>query len=209
MLLVGAGVDEALLEALAPWTDGGGDSAPIDVDRFTTPLARIVDQDTLLAGAARLFHYVAGHRDELRARLDRLEAEGASAPEVLPDITEDTILVRKAIADSLSTAGLDDAGTAAAARYREHTVVLRNALEFADFKAELDRLTGQAIASVGGKLDAYQRMFDDETSTGTFDRRIRSAELIYLPEGQFDPRAGVLTEEMLENMVLMESQPNR
>ena len=68
---------------------------------------------------------------------------------------------------------------------------------------------GMISGYVGGRLDAYQRMFDVETNTGVLDRRIRSAELIYLPEGQFDPRAGELTEEMLRNMVLMESQPNR
>jgi hypothetical protein len=104
---------------------------------------------------------------------------------------------------------VDEAVGDAEQRYRAQTIVLRNTLEYTQFKAELDVLTGQAIASVGGRLDAYQRMFDVETNTGVLDRRIRSAELIYLPEGQFDPRAGELTEEMLRNMVLSESQPNR
>ncbi len=213
MLLVSAGVDQAMRDTLAPLAnaDGADDEAPFQPDRYTTPLARIVDQATLLAGAERLFRFTALHGDALRARVAALES---GHPEVadtaaMTRINEDTILIRQAIADSLATAGLGPAAEDAAARYRQHTVVLRNALEFAEFKAELDALTAQAIASVGGKLDAYQRMFDDEMNSGTFDRRIRSAELIYLPEGQFDPEAGKLTEEMLDNMVLLESQPNR
>lgn len=224
MLLVSAGVDDAMRQALAPLLDPGVDAGPGDTagegtrrtfrpEDYTTPLARIVDQRTLLAGAARLFHFVGENEATLRARLDALEAGGAEGEGrpggALDTITEDTILIRKAIADSMTAVGLEGAGETAALRYREQTVVLRNALEYAQFKAELDVITDRAIASVGGKLDAYQRMFDDETNTGTFDRQIRSAELIYLPEGQFDPRAGVLTEEMLRNMVLMESNPNR
>ncbi len=211
MLLVSAGADDALMQTLAPLLAESDAAQAFDPEDYTTPLARIVDQRSLLAGAAQLFRFVRAEETALRARLDALEAEGvpADGEAGLASITEDTILIRKAIADAMASAGLEDAGEAASLRYQEQTVVLRNALEFAQFKAELDALTDQAIASVGGKLDAYQRMFDSETSSGTFDRRIRSAELIYLPEGQFDPRAGELTEEMLRNMVLMESQPHR
>ncbi len=35
-------------------------------------------------------------------------------------------------------------------------------MEYELFDEELERLTEEAIASVGGKLDAYQRMFDEE-----------------------------------------------
>jgi hypothetical protein len=216
MLLVSAGADESLLLALGPFAEAdaepdGTASPAFDPETYTSPLARIVDQASLLAGAQTLFRFTIENRGTIRARLDELE----SRPDVLSDaaamakITEDTILIRQAIANSMGAVELDPAGQEAANRYRANTVVLRNTLEYAEFKAELDRLTDNAIASVGGKLDAYQRMFDVETNTGVLDRRIRSAELIYLPEGQFDPRAGELTEEMLRNMVLMESQPNR
>jgi hypothetical protein len=219
MLLVSAGVDVALMDViehqLGPETETGDQetseaTATFDADRYTSPLARIVDQATLLAGAEQLFRFTLDHQADIRSRLDRLEGEetGLASPEALADLTEDTILIRQAIADSLRA--VDPGGTASEPeqRYRAQTIVLRNSLEFTQFKAELDVLTGQAIASVGGRLDAYQRMFDVETNTGVLDRRIRSAELIYLPEGQFDPRAGELTEEMLRNMVLSESQPS-
>jgi hypothetical protein len=188
-----------------------GTSASFDTERYTSPLARIVDQASLLAGAEQLFRFTLDHQPDIRARLDRLEEReaGLASPQVLADLTEDTILIRQAIADSLRSVAADETVGDAEQRYRAQTIVLRNTLEYTQFKAELDVLTGQAIASVGGRLDAYQRMFDVETNTGVLDRRIRSAELIYLPEGQFDPRAGELTEEMLRNMVLSESQPNR
>jgi len=210
MLLVSAGVDDAMLATLDPVLAANPDAA-FDVERYTTPLARIVDQASLLAGATRLFRFTTENEAAIRERLAALEAanEGELSAALLTSVDDDTILIRQAIANSMASAGLGEAGDTLALRYGEQTVVLRNALEFSEFKFELDRLTERAIASVGGKLDAYQRMFDDETNTGTFDRRIRSAELIYLPEGQFDPKAGELTEEMLQNMVLMESAPNR
>ncbi len=210
MLLVSAGVDGELIVALEPLADVGDADQPFQPDDYTTPLARIVDQASLLAGAYRLFRFTSVHGDAVRERLDVLERDAvAKGQGMTPGLSADTILVRQAIADAMATELRDETAAEAARRYRQHTVVLRNALEFADFQAELDALTERAIASVGGKLDAYQRMFDDETSTGTFDRRIRSAELIYLPEGQFDPEAGRLTEDMLDNMVLMESEPHR
>lgn len=210
MLLVSAGVNEPMLEVLAPVARQRPDSAPFQPDDYTTPLARIVDQTSLLAGATQLFRFVSDNETAIRSRLMLLEADSDLLAAVdQRKLDEDTILIRQAIADSMVYAGLGEAGLEASERYRQQTVVLRNALEYVEFKQALDQITDQAIASVGGKLDAYQRMFDDETNTGTFDRRIRSAELIYLPEGQFDPKAGELTEEMLRNMVLMESQPNR
>ncbi|MEM1411805.1 MAG: hypothetical protein AAGH19_05545, partial [Pseudomonadota bacterium] len=181
MLLVTAGVDQPLYDVVARavgLTAGQSTIGAFDPSRYTAPLARIVDQASLLAGAERLFAFSLANRSALRARLDALEAssEAAAFRDTQAGMTEDTILIRTAIADSLSAAGLDEAGHRAERRYREQTVVLRNALEYVEFKVELDRLTEQAIASVGGKLDAYQRMFDVETNTGVLDRRIRSAE---------------------------------
>jgi len=215
LLLVSAGVDEALLADLGvpprEQAPEGEQPGQFRAEDYTTPLARIVDQSTLLSGAYRLFRFTLDNESRVRARLDALEAAQPSlgGSDATATLTEDTILIRQAIANAMAGSVDTAAGRDAALRYRQHTVVLRNALEFAQFKVELDAITDRAIASVGGKLDAYQRMFDDETNTGTFDRRIRSAELIYLPEGEFDPRAGELTEEMLRNMVLEESQPHR
>jgi hypothetical protein len=211
MLLVSAGVDDPMLTALRQVLPPAQGNGGFNVEDYATPLARIVDQASLLAGAVQLFEFSGWNQAQIRSRLEELETQQSVviASVDLNVLREDTIIIRQAIADSMAygtDSGLDPAWIQ---RYRAHTVVLRSALEFAQFKQELDRLTNEAIVSVGGRLDAYQRMFDDETTSGTFDRRIRSAELIYLPEGQFDPQAGILTEEMLENMVLMESQPHR
>ncbi len=61
---------------------------------------------------------------------------------------------------------------------------------------------------MGGKLDAYQRMFDDEMGVSTFDRHIDAAEYIYTRE-EFNQQAGDMTEDIIKNMVLLESEPNR
>ena len=208
-LLVSAGLDASLLRRLEQVFPAAGRS--LSPEEVTTPLARIVDQQALLEGATQLFLQVREDRQALRAQLDQMEAEQQLelTPAFLSALSEDTIVVRNALADAMVYASLGEDMAASIQAYRAHTVMIRNTLEFNEFQAELDRLTGEAIASVGGKLDAYQRMFDDELNTGNFDRRIRSAELIYLPEGQFDPRAGVVTEEMMRNMILLESQPHR
>ncbi len=208
-LLVSAGLDDALMQRLEQAFPEAGQS--LSPEEVTTPLARIVDQQALLEGATQLFLQVREDQSGLRNQLDQLETdEGLElTPEYLSALSEDTIIVRNALADAMSYASLGDDAELLVQAYRAHTLMIRNMLEFNEFQVELDRLTGEAIASVGGKLDAYQRMFDDELNTGNFDRRIRSAELIYLPEGQFDPRAGVVTEEMMRNMILLESQPHR
>ena len=49
--------------------------------------------------------------------------------------------------------------------YRIQTIRIRNVMEYELFNEELARLTEEAIDSVGGKLDAYQRMFDEEVDS--------------------------------------------
>lgn len=214
ILLVTTGTGPVMSGALdARLPDDGGRDADFDPADYTTPMVRIVDQETLLAGAAQLFRFAGENRGEVRARLDRLESDYPFLVSQLATdaITADAIIIRNAIADAAEFSGLLD-GTGLSTDiqdYRVRTIYLRNVMEYESFREELARITEHAIDSVGGKLDAYQRMFDDETGSNTFDRHIEAAESIYTnPEG-FNRKAGELTEEMIQSWIISESQPNR
>jgi len=49
--------------------------AGFDPAEYTTPMVRIIDQETLLAGAAQLFRFAQENHGEVRARLDRLQSD--------------------------------------------------------------------------------------------------------------------------------------
>jgi len=211
MLLVSGGVEPELGAALgrtAP-DEGGRVLGP---DDYATPLVRIVDQRSMLQGTAGLFALARDHHAAIRSRLDALEAANPMLISRADHgaITEDAIIIRGAIADALAQSDLatGEAEQAGLARYREYTLYLRNVMEYEAFEQDLAQLTEEAIASVGGRLDAYQRMFDDETGVAGFDVHIEAAESIYKRRGDFDPEAGKLTEEIIRNWVLSESQPN-
>ena len=144
----------------------------------------------------------------LATRLEALqgEAEGVSSLA----LKEDAILVRNAIAESLEADGLGGAPHVEQGiqTYRERTLALRNLLEYDSFDRELDRITQAAIAAVGGKLDAYQRMFDDELRDDAFEQHVRSAEYPYLGRTPFNEDAARLAEEIMEGVILSESQPD-
>jgi hypothetical protein len=211
MLMASAGAEAPLREALLALS-GGVEGEGFDPENYTTPLARIVDPRSLLAGAGRLFLFAERNGDAIRGRMEELKERHPVLIDLLDgdSITADGILIRNAIADSVPYAGdLDAAALAEPLRaYRVFTLRLRNELEYDEFSAELERITGDAIASVGGKLDAYQRMFDEETADDGFDRHIEAAESIYRRGESVDPRADEMTEEILRNMILLESQPN-
>ena len=69
-------------------------------------------------------------------------------------------------------------------------------------------MTDEAILSVGGKLDAYQRMFDEEVDSKEFDRQFDAADYIFNRTEKFDEKAGKLTEDIMKNVVLSQSQPD-
>jgi hypothetical protein len=211
MLLVSGGVEPSLGEALIGSADDAGGKV-LGPDDYATPLVRVVDQRSMLQGTAGLFALARDHQDLIRARLDQLQADNPLLISRVDHraITEDAIIIRGAIADAVSQAGLPESTGLddGLARYREYTLYLRNVMEFQEFERDLAQLTGEAIASVGGQLDAYQRLFDDETGAAGFDGHIEAAESIYKRRGPFDPRAGKLTEEMIRNWVLTPSTPN-
>lgn len=80
-------------------------------------------------------------------------------------------------------------------------------MEYELFDEELDRLTDEAIASVGGKLDAYQRMFDEEVDSKGLARQFDAAQYIFNRTDKFDEKAGLLTEEIMKNVILTQSKP--
>lgn len=210
VLMIAGGADPALIEAMLPNSAVQPGSSDFDPDAYKTPLTRIVDQESMLNGAALLLRFATDSRDDIKARLAAINAENPALVSMvdLNEITEDAIIIRNAIADSVSYSGLANSEELIAhlKDYRTRTIRLRNIMEYDAFSAELDRLTQEAILSVGGKLDAYQRMFDEEVNSTGFSRQIESAEFIYNRDAEFDEKAGKMTEEIMRQVILQESQ---
>ena len=211
-LLIGEGVEDELYLRLQERHRSDLSERPVDPDELKSPLLRIVDQDSMLAGTAHLFRIAREHGGEVGRRLLDLAARhpeqvGGTGSMAL---REDAILVRMAIADSIDYSGLaTEFGLEGdLAVYRARTLELRDLLEFEEFDRELGRMTAEAIASVGSHLDAYQRMFDDEVGDDAFEHHIRSAERPYIGRKPFDYDAARLAEEVMDGVVLSESQPD-
>ena len=212
VLLIGEGVNEVLYQSLhSAYSPPQPLNEPVNPDELRSPLLRIVDQDSMLTGTSHLFRIAVEHGPEVARRLRALDER---YPEDIQRVSlaalqEDAILVRMAIADSIAWSGLDadEDVSHALAVYRARTLELRNLLEYEQFNQELGRMTAEAIASVGSKLDAYQRMFDDEVQDDTFDRHIRSAERPYQGRGALNEDAARVAEEVMNGVVLSESQP--
>jgi len=212
VLMIFSGADSELIKAMAPSSSrpsrAGGPG--FDPDAYKTPLTRIVDQESMLSGAAVLLRFARDSQDVIKARLAAIKADNPVliSRVDINAITEDAIIIRNAIADSISYSGRagSEALTGHLQNYRTRTIFLRNVMEYEAFSVELARLTAEAILSVGGKLDAYQRMFDEEVNSAGFNRQIESAEFIYNRDAEFDKKAGKLTEEIMRNVILQQSQ---
>lgn len=213
ILIISGGADPALLESLAPQDLDIQDSAfsPLSPDDYKTPLIRIVDQETMLTGAAFLLRFAEDSRVDIHTRLAAINSSNPVLISMLDmnAITEDAIIIRNAIADAIDYSGLadDDVTAAQLYIYRTRTIYIRNVMEYELFDEELERLTNEAILSVGGKLDAYQRMFDEEVDKKEFDRQFDAAAFIYNRTEKFDEKAFKLTEEIMKNVILSQSRP--
>ena len=216
LLLISGGADADLLNMLQP-RDGNGAELEargeftLKFEDYSTPLARIVDQETMLAGAARMIRFAQEHSPEIQARLTTIASENPILISMVDinEIAGDAIIIRNAIADSIEYSDqIDDpASGVRLAAFREQTIYLRNMMEYNIFQEELAELTDQAIMDMGGRLDAYQRMFDDEIDQELIQRRIESAEIMNAQTGtQFDEQAAMRTNELLMMLILMESQ---
>jgi hypothetical protein len=212
ILMISGGADPALVASMGSQNTNGSDSN-VSPDDYKTPLIRIVDQESMLSGAAYLLNFARDFEDEIHARLATINKNNPILISMvdLSTITEDAIIIRNAIADAIGYSDLvNDAEVAAHLdNYRIKTIRIRNVMEFEQFDEDLDRLTEQAILSVGGKLDAYQRMFDEEVDSKQFDRQFDAAEYLYNRTDKFNEKAGILTEEIMKNVILQQSKPSK
>ena len=216
LLLIAGGTNADLLEVLKPLSESGEDEAgagdvTLRLEDYGTPLARIVDQETMLASATEMFRFAQDNGSDIQAQLTAL----ASANPILismidvNEIAGDAIIIRNAIADSIeySVVKGDSEANTHLQNFRAQTVYLRNMMEYNIFQEELAELTDEAIIDMGGRLDAYQRMFDDEIDSESIRRRIESAEMMNSQTGtRFDEQAAMRTNELLMMLILMESQ---
>lgn len=215
LVLISGGADPALLDSLAPpgTNDPGKTASSFNPDDYKTPLLRIVDQESMLSGAAFLLRFAQQSRTDIQTRLAAINSSNPVLISMVDmnEITEDAIIIRNAIADSISYSRLAD-DTALAAHlqdYRTRTIRIRNIMEFELFDQELERLTEEAILSVGGKLDAYQRMFDEEVDKKEFDRQFDAAAYIFHQSEKSAEQAYKLTEEIMKNIILSQSVPDK
>jgi len=214
IVLISRGADPALMDAIAPrdTADGGRAATQLSPDDYKTPLIRIVDQESMLSGAAFLLRYAQDSSAEIQASLAAINAANPVLISMvdMTAITEDAIIIRNAIADAIGYSDLSiNADTAVhLENYRIQTIHIRNVMEYEQFDEELGRLTDEAIASVGGKLDAYQRMFDEEVGSKELDRQFDAAKYIFNRTEKFDEKAGKLTEEIMQNVILSQSNPS-
>ena len=211
VLMIYGGAEQELIDAMASPSGDNSDNTTFDPDAYKTPLTRIVDQETMLNGAAVLLRFAQESKEQIQQKLAQISSANPVLISMvdLNAITEDAIIIRNAIADSVSYSGLADTELLEQEldNYRIRTIKLRNMMEFEEYNKELTYLTSEAILSVGGKLDAYQRMFDEEVTTTGFDRQIESAEFIYNRDKDFDKKAAKKTQEIMDFMILTKSKP--
>ncbi len=219
VLLIAGGTESTLTDAMLSLSednaanettsnaDAGG---AFNTDTYQTPLTRIVDQQSMLNGAAILLRYANEAEQDIVEKLIAINMENPMliSRVDMNALTEDAIIIRNAIADSISYSSLveDQVVLANLQNYRTQTIYLRNIMEFDLFNQELERLTDEAIASVGGKLGAYQRMFDEEVDSKEFDRHFDAAAHLYQQTEKFDEKAGQLTEEIMKQVIFSEGQ---
>jgi hypothetical protein len=80
-------------------------------------------------------------------------------------------------------------------------------MEYNQFQNDLAEITNQAILDLGGRLDAYQRMFEDDVDPDLIKRRVESARIMNQQTGdRFEDQAMMRNSELLMMLILMESQ---
>lgn len=216
LMLVSGGVDPALQDLLQPAMDANPaifkpGRSNLALDEFVTPLARIVDQEILLANAVQMFRFAHENSAEIQQRMTRIAQSNPILISMVDvnAIAADAIIIRTAIADSIEYWRVaDEPGLAGLlGAFRSQTIYLRNMMEYNIFQQELAEITNQAILDLGGRLDAYQRMFDDDVDPDLVNRRIESAEIMNQQTGhRYEDQAMQRNTELLMMLILMESQ---
>lgn len=216
LMLVSGGVDPRLINMLQPIAENHPEvlqtgRSNLALDDFSTPLARIVDQDVLLANAEQMFRFARKNSEEIQARMTQIVKANPILISMVDvnQIAADAIIIRTAIADSIEYSDTIDAPDYAdrLQAFRGQTVYLRNMMEYNVFQEELAEITNQAILDLGGRLDAYQRMFDDDVDPELISRRVESAEIMNQQTGdRYEDQAMMRNTELLMMLILMESQ---
>ena len=216
LMLVSGGVDPALPELLKPIMDrhpeiSQSSRSNLALDDFVTPLVRIVDQETLLANAAQMFRFARQNSAEIQSRMTGIAQSNPILISMVDvnAIAADAIIIRNAIADSLEYSHIVDHPDAAELLegFRGQTVYLRNMMEYNIFQEELAEITNQAILDLGGRLDAYQRMFNEDIDPDLVKRRVESANIMNQQAGRrYEDQAMMRNTELLMMLILMESQ---
>jgi len=158
-----------------------------------------------------MFQYAQDNGTKIQARLTEIAGQNPILISMVDanEIAEDAIIIRNAIADSLeySKLGSEEELNRRVAAFRTQTVHLRNMMEYNIFQEELAQITDEAIVDLGGRLDAYERMFQEDIDPELLQRRIESAEVMNAQAGErFDEEAMMRTNELLMMLILMESQ---
>jgi hypothetical protein len=216
LMLVSGGIDPTVLNMLQPISDRNPEIADsgrsnLALDDFVTPLVRIVDQETLLANAAQMFRFARDNKVEIQQRMTAIVQANPILISMVDvnAIAADAIIIRTAIADSMEYSDLIDhpESETQLQAFRGQTVYLRNMMEYNIFQEELAQITNQAILDLGGRLDAYQRMFDDDVDPDMIKRRVESAEIMNEQTGnRYEDQAMMRNTELLMMLILMESR---
>ncbi len=188
MLMVAEGMDPLFLGELQATRQAPAASDPahfpqINVDDFQTPLNRIVDQDALVGNAVAVIGYVHANRKNILRAVDEIAQTRADAVASvdLVEMAEDAIIVRTALTSTLE---YQDGGSAHAwatylQAYQAKTIYLRNVMEYWAFSEELDTITEDAMDTTGGRMEAYQRLLEDEPAMDSFKQHLQAVENIY------------------------------
>lgn len=212
LLLVAGGVKRELLDTLPPPEAAAG--VDLSLDDYSKPLVRIADPEAMLASAARMMRFAQDNGSRIEARMRTLASEHPVLVSMVDvnEIAADAIIIRNAIADTIEySVAMDRPGAAELLeRFRQQTVHLRNMMEYNLFQEQLDHITDEAIVDLGGRLDAYQRMFNEQVDPEMVQRRIESAEIMNAQtKDRYQEQADAQTNEVLLMLILMESQVQR
>jgi hypothetical protein len=83
--------------------------------------------------------------------------------------------------------------------YQNRTLYLRNVMEYWKFGQELGAITDNAMKDTGGRMDAYQRMLEDEPNLLGFKQHLQAVEEIYRkPLGRKVKPPDLETKELIE-----------
>jgi hypothetical protein len=211
VLLLAGATNPALIHTMAPvneiseLTPAGIDSLKI-LERYPEPLWRIANPEAMLSGAAQLFRYARENEAAIREELYLIEAANPILISMVDvnALVEEAIIIRSAIADSIQYLKQPpEAGTEIYLQtFREETVHLRNMMEYSLFTHDLDILTDAAILGLSGKLNAYQRMVDEDVDHDSVRERIVAAESMNEEtRKQFAERSKMRTSQLLMMLI--------